>query len=210
LAWQGAARVFVERSQKVNFFVKQATLLPSNALRGEGMKAFFWSSLLAVLCMAVPAQAQYANRSLGVSFGAFSFNADDMSAVRWGLMPALEGSLYIENGWDIGVQVPVMILFDSDTKRQYLSIITNFSFRYLFMEEYIRPYLGAQGGFSFHIQRKENNSWFGGNIGPIAGVDFFISESVSIGPRLFATFYLTLNEPVRYSFGGVVSVHTYF
>jgi outer membrane protein len=189
-------------------FWECATLLHSNALEGEGMKAFFWSSLVACLCFAVPAQAQYGNHRAGISMGAMNFNAKDVESV-WGYVPlAIEYSLYVENSFDVGAQVPMVILFDTDNKRQSFAMGLNFNFRYLFMEEYIRPYVGAQLG-GIYIFRRELGSVFI-DIGPMVGVDFFISDAWSIGPRLFGTFHFMLNERVRYSVGGVFGVHTYF
>jgi outer membrane protein len=171
------------------------------------MKAFFWSGLLAVLCFAAPAQAQYGNHRIGVGIGAMYFSAKDVDSVL-GVAPlAVEYSLYIENGFDVGAQVPLVILFDTVSKRQHFATGINFNFRYLLLEEYIRPYLGVQLG-GLYIFRREHSFFF--DIGPIAGVDFFIAEAWSIGPRLFANAHLMLNERVRFSFGGFFSVHTYF
>jgi len=184
-----------------------ATLLAPSALKDKGMKAFFWSSLLAVLCFAAPAQAQYANKSLGVGLGATGFFAKNEPS-NWGTSLTVGGSIYIENGWDFGAQIPLMIFWDAASGRQYLAVGLSVNFRYFFMEEYIRPYLGAQLGGNY-IFGRDTTSLFG-ELGPIGGVDFFVSDSVSIGPRLFATAYWALNEPVRFSLGGVVAVYVYF
>jgi len=172
------------------------------------MKAFFWSSLLAVLCFAAPAQAQYGNHRMGLGTGVMNFNAKDVESI-WGYIPlAVEYSLYIENSFDVGAMAPMVILFDTDNKRQHFATGLSFNFRYLFMEEYIRPYAGIQLG-GIYVFRKELGSFFI-DIGPIAGVDFFIADTWSIGPRLFGTLHFMLNERMRYSIGGVFSVHTYF
>ncbi|MCL2011752.1 MAG: porin family protein [Cystobacterineae bacterium] len=170
------------------------------------MRAFFWISLVAALCFAAPAQAQYANKSLGISLGGMGFSARE-EPVRWGIPLNLEASLYIENGWDVGMQVPLLFLVDK-TNKWYFTLGTSFNFRYLFMEERIRPYLGAQLGF-IYIFRQDNSSFFL-DIGPILGVDFFISNSVSIGPRFFSSLYWALNERVRISYGAVIAAHVYF
>jgi hypothetical protein len=172
------------------------------------MKAFFWSSLLAVLCFALPAQAQYGNHRIGANIGALYFSAKDVESVL-GVVPlAVEYSLYIENGFDVGAQVPLVILFDTVSKSQQFATGLSFNFRYLLLEEYIRPYLGAQLG-GLYIFRREHGSFFF-DIGPIAGIDLFVAEAWSIGPRLFANVHLMLNERVRFSIGGFLSVHTYF
>jgi len=172
------------------------------------MKAFFWGSLLAVLCFATPAEAQYGNHRMGLGAGAMHFRAKDMESI-WGLVPlALEYSIYIEDGFDIGAQVPMVIFFDTITKKEYFAMGTGFNFRYLFMEEHIRPYVGAQLGGIYIFGRAASSFFI--DIGPIGGLDYFISDTWSIGPRLFANLHFMLNERLRYSFGGFFSVHTYF
>ncbi|MCL2179324.1 MAG: porin family protein [Proteobacteria bacterium] len=173
------------------------------------MRAFFWSSLLAVLCFSTSAQAQYANKSLGVGLGATGFFSRGEPS-DWGVSLALAGSIYIEDGWEVGVQIPLMIYRDAVSGRQHFAMGLNANFRYLFLEEHIRPYLGAQLGGSYIFGRSSEDVSLFGELGPMGGVDFFVSDTVSIGPRVFATAYWALNEPVRFSVGGIVAVHVWF
>ena len=196
-----------QENKNVDAFFEQATLSSQNTLEDENMKAFLWSSLLACLCFAAPAQAQYGNYRMGVGLGTMYFTAKDVESV-WGATLALESSIYIENGFDVGAQVPLVVLFDREAKREHFATGLSFNFRYLFIEEYIRPYIGAQIGGLYIFRRNLGSFFF--DIGPIVGADFFIADAWSIGPRLFANFHLMLNEPVRYSVGGFLSVHTYF
>ena len=173
------------------------------------MKAFFWSSLLLGLCFAVPAQAQYDNHRMGAGAGAMYFAARDKNAV-WGFVPlAPEYSLYIENGFDVGLQVPLVILYDTENNnRQYFAMGLSANFRYLIMEETLRPYVGAQLGGIYIFGRAERSFFF--DIGPMVGIDFFVSDAWSLGPRLFANLHWALNERLRYSIGMFFTFHTYF
>ena len=65
------------------------------------------------LLFALPAQAQFGNRSLGV--GA-TVNSSIASSQLYGL--TLEGSYYIENGFDLYLHIPLMLVstpFGADT-----------------------------------------------------------------------------------------------
>jgi len=172
------------------------------------MKALFWGILLAILCFALPAEAQYGNHRMGINTGVMNFRAKDMDAY-WGFVPiAPEYTIYIESGFDVGFKIPLVILFDRVHKQQHLATGLSANFRYLFMEEYFRPYLGLQLGGIYIFRRNLNSLFF--DIGPIGGFDYFISSAWSIGPRLFVNFHFMLNERVHYSLGGFFAVHTYF
>jgi len=135
------------------------------------------------------------------------FTAKDVESY-WGATLAPEYGIYIENGFEMGLQIPLLVLFDTSTSRQYFTTGLSLHFRYLFSEEYLRPYAGAQLG-GIYIFGRDNRSLFF-DIGPIVGIDFLVSDSWSIGPRLFCNFHWALNERVRYSVGGLLTVHTYF
>ncbi|MFZ5470397.1 MAG: hypothetical protein ACOZIN_13250 [Myxococcota bacterium] len=152
------------------------------------------------------AHAQFSNRSLGVSLGYMSMNADPL--LEWGLPLALESSLYIENGFEASMRVPLMLLTEKLTRRQVIAAGGNLGVRHLFSEEQLRPYVAADLVF-LHIFRDNGTSNFFG-LGPNFGVDYFAGDTVSLGARGFFNLYIALNEPLRTALGAQAVVSTYF
>lgn len=169
------------------------------------MRALIAVILLGVL-WAPAAQAQFANRSLGLSVG--YIDLDNTVQIDSGIPIAFDASLYIEGGFDFVVSVPLMILREPVTGRQVIGTAPSTGFRYLFSEETVRPYVQADLSY-LHVFRPEFTSNFVG-IGPAAGIDVFVADTVSIGAKGMLTFYLALNEPVQQSFGAMFGAKTYF
>src|SRR5688500_9880773 len=95
---------------------------------------------LGVLLCAGTAQAQFANRSLGLSVGYLSLENSD-AGVDSGVPIGIDASLYIENGFDLTANFQVMILNQLDS--QVVGVAPATGIRYLFSEESFRPYAGA-------------------------------------------------------------------
>lgn len=163
--------------------------------------------LLAALLGAAPAHAQFSNRSLGLSLGYMDFK--DTAGLAGTPFIGLEGSLYIENGFEVVSLSKLM--FPTDTyaspEKRVVGLAPSLGIRYLLMEESIRPYIGTD--VSYLIVFKDSVSNFVG-IGPNAGVDFFLSDSVSMGLRVQYNFYLALNEDTQRSLTGSLGFATYF
>lgn len=168
------------------------------------VRAFMVAS---ILCGAATAQAQYSNRSLGLGFGATKISAD-REPIQWALPISLEGSFYIDSGFGMTGRAGVMVMFDPASNTQVLGLSIMLGARYLFLEEWVRPYIGLSLA-NLDIFRTTGTEVFFGP-GPELGVDFMVSDGVSLGLRGFATFYLTLNVPVHISYGGSANVHVYF
>src|SRR4051812_28347235 len=105
----------------------------------------FTFAVVVCLVVAPDAQAQYANRSLGVGVQA---TASINNNALWGL--TLDGSLYIENGFEVFLRVPILIA-DTATgagtpsgRGQIFGTGGSLGVRYLFLEEHVRPYVGLQ------------------------------------------------------------------
>lgn len=162
------------------------------------------------LFLAPVAHAQFANRSLGLSVGYMSISDPHIpSAVPL----SLESSLYIENGFDLTLRVPLMILRDTSVDRDVVGAGANLGVRYLLSEEWLRPYLGAELAFLHVFRDPESGAGVSENsfgVGPQLGVDYFVSESVSLGARGFVTLYVMLNREPKTSLGGQAVVATYF
>lgn len=168
-------------------------------------------AVLGLALLSAPARAQFANRQLGIGVGFTKFTNSGLSGLDFTVPITLEGGLYVENGFDLYLRIPLMFV-------RSISGLINFGLggqlggRYLFLEETIRPWLGAHLSFTylFRGEGSEGNAIFGPGLN--GGVDFFVADTLSIGPRVFFDLYVALNtpNPFRPSFGGVVSINTYF
>jgi outer membrane protein len=156
---------------------------------------------------AAPAHAQFANRSLGLSLGYMGFNRTNGLDDTFFL--GIDASLYIESGFEV-VSLS-KIAFPKDTtdaeERRVVGLAPSLGLRYLFSEESIRPYVGSD--ISYLIVFKESISNFVG-IGPNVGIDFFVSDSVSLGLRGQYNFYLALNEKTQTSLTLSAGAAAYF
>jgi outer membrane protein len=164
-------------------------------------------SLLAALLGASPAHAQFANRSLGLSLGYMDFNRT--AGLAGTPFIGLEGSLYIENGFEVVSLSKLMFPVDTfaTPEKRVIGLAPSLGIRYLLLEETIRPYVGSD--ISYLVVFKESTSNFVG-LGPNAGVDFFLSDSVSLGVRVQYNFYLALNEDTQTSLTASAGLATYF
>jgi len=152
------------------------------------------------------AHAQFANKSLGLSVGYVDLNDADAldNAIPIGLM----GSIYIENGFDAVLHADLMLVRDQISGNLILGWNLAPGIRYLFLEEQIRPYVGVDLSFFGLFRPAAYQQYFG--LGPNVGIDFFVSDSVSLGARAVANVYLTLNRPAQLSVGGQFVAATYF
>jgi outer membrane protein len=161
------------------------------------------------LCFAPDATAQYANRSLGV--GAQATTSID-HAPQWAV--TLEGSAYIESGFDLFLRVPLLITntpvgaATPSGGGQVFGTGGSLGIRFLFLEERIRPFVGIQlSGLVLFTQPVVDYS-----VGPGAsvGTDFFVSQAVSIGLRASYDLLIELNKPLRHNFGAGLNVAAIF
>ena len=175
--------------------------------------------LLAVVGMlvATEAHAQFANRSLGGGLGFVKLlggsSLGGATGVDFAVPLTLEGSLYIENGFDIYAHVPIMLV--SVTSGAATASGAGLVFgtgghlgvRYLFLEETVRPYVGLE--IAAFVLITKTTVVFAGP-GVVAGIDYFVADTVSIGARGFFDLFIELNVPIRPAFGGGASVAVYF
>lgn len=167
------------------------------------------SLLTFVVLSALPAQAQFANRSLGVSATASTTISNSQ---LYGL--TLEGSHYIENGFDVYLRVPLVVAstqLGADTvsgKGWVLGTGTNLGVRYLLSEQQVRPYLGVHLSALVLITKPEIQYFFGP--GATAGLDWFFADAFSIGARTSYDLFIDLNKPLRHHFSGGVVLATGF
>ncbi|CAM3848951.1 hypothetical protein G4177_23245 [Corallococcus sp. ZKHCc1 1396] len=163
--------------------------------------------LLAALLGATPAHAQFSNRSLGLSVGYMDFKRT--AGLAGTPFLGLEGSLYVENGFEVVSLSKLM--FPKDTfatpEKRVIGLAPSIGIRYLLMEETLRPYVGTD--VSYLIVFKDSISNFVG-IGPNVGLDYFVTDTVSLGVRAQYNFYIALNEDTQTSLTGSVGVAAYF
>ncbi len=174
------------------------------------------TTLILAVLFAGTAQAQFANRSFGggVSFVKF-IGGDAATGVNFAVPLTLEGSLYIENGFDLYAQVPLMIVdVASGADRpghgagQVFGTGAHLGARYLFLQESIRPFVGLELASFVLITAPDPKVFFGP--GASAGLDWFVSDTISVGARGFFDLFFELNLPVRPTFGGGLNFAAYF
>ena len=161
------------------------------------------------LMLASDANAQYANHSFGVGAQATtSINNAPLWAVT------LEGSMYIESGFDVFLRVPLLIT-NTPTGAATLSgsgqvfgTGGSLGVRYLFLEEHIRPYVGIQLSGLVLFTQPLVDYYFGP--GATVGTDFFVTDFLSIGVRGSYDMFIELNKPLRHNLGAGLAVTTVF
>ncbi len=160
---------------------------------------------LGVLAAPLSAHAQFANRSVNLSVGYLDLN---YAAVSDGFPIGIGYSGYIEAGFEWTVAAQFMILRNAVANRQMVGAAGGPGIRYLFLEESLRPYVGGELTY-LHVFDPEVNFQRVG-IGPYVGVDYFLTDSFSLGARGQVNLYLMLNEPVNRSVGLNVIASAWF
>ena len=168
------------------------------------MRKLLYAIPLLAAMWAVPAQAQFGNTSLGLGVGYLRMT----NSIEWGVPISFEGSRYIENGFETYIHTGLMILTEPVLKRQVIGVTPAVGVRYLFSEESIRPYIGADLAY-IHIFF-ENAAYQRVGPGLNLGVDAFVSDSITIGVRGTAALYISLNVSPEFSFGLLGVASTYF
>jgi outer membrane protein len=173
------------------------------------------------------AAAQFANRSVGISpgffglFGPATANVCPVCAeINWMIPLTLDGSFYAESGFDIYAHAPVAVtsIKSRDSAGNFNENYITFGWglqigaRYLFSEETVRPWVGLQLSALF-VVRDPNPVMFYAGPGASVGLDLFVTDTFSIGPRAFFDFFLTFYDGrvyTRFMSGGAVSFSVYF
>jgi outer membrane protein len=162
--------------------------------------------VVAVVLAAGAAQAQFANKSLGVGLGYERFNTDQ--PFEWAIPLSLESSLYIENSFDLTARFGLMLVTSKVSGKQFVAIAPTLGARYLFSEEALRPYAGAELTFLHAFNDIGETNYFG--FGANGGVDYFVGDTVTLGGRAFVNLYLMLNVQPMTAFGAQLVGATYF
>jgi outer membrane protein len=178
--------------------------------------AVLLSTLVGLFSTSANASASFANRSIGVDFSGFKFAGEAPS--NYGLVPiALQGGIYIDSGFEVFLRAQLALFY----QRTGVGSSNGAGFvwggggdlgaRYLFLEENIRPYVEvhlAIIGIGLSDTATTPSVYVGPGLG--VGVDVFVADSISIGPRGFFDFFLNLRAAPLFAFGAGFNVVTYF
>ena len=169
-------------------------------------------SVCTALLFGFAAHGQYANKSLGISAGYTKFSLQGES-LEYRVPLALDGSLYIENGFEAVIHFPVMLLKENDRGlirgKQFIGLSPSVGVRYVFLEEAFRPYAGLDLSFLFFFGNVDLGSLYVGP-SPSVGFDYFLTEGVSLGMKAQFNWYLSLNKPPENSLGFTAGVNLWF
>ncbi|MBF5044882.1 hypothetical protein FGE12_20955 [Aggregicoccus sp. 17bor-14] len=171
--------------------------------------ALLVSGLLCALA-AAPAHAQYANHSLGLSAGYMRFAEPSAGEAQLepGLFLGLEGSYYLDAGFELVSLTKLTLPREHVTGKRVVGVAPSLGLRYLFSEETVRPYVGADLSYLMVFAPAQTLQY--GGVGPNVGLDLFVGESTSVGARAQYNFYLRLNEPLQTSLTFSLGMATWF
>jgi outer membrane protein len=178
-------------------------LTPPGLLYTPRMRTLVALALLGLgLLVAPDAHAQFQNRSLGARLGF----VDESGAL--GLKPSIpvptlsiDGTLYVESGFDVGLRFTAGIQRSKLNGLNQVVLYPAAQLRYLIVEDYLRPYIGAAityihifdtgSGESAGIAGTATENLVG--FSPLLGLEYSISEQVSIGGSIEPAILLQLN-----------------
>lgn len=178
-------------------------------------------ALTLVLAASTAHATSFANRGLGLGIGFMKIISDDSTVPEFCVPLWLEGSYYAENGFDVYVRIPLALasvkVGAATASGAGLVVATGgqAGVRYLFMEETLRPFVSLHLSGIYVIRPTGmggidvgSNLLVGPGVG--AGVEYFVSDSISLQARGFFDWFIALNAPQRFSVGGTLTAATYF
>ena len=149
-------------------------------------------------------RAEFSNHSL--SAGPQVTWVEPARSVMWGL--TLEGSKYLENGFEVFGRVPLLIAEPpGGLGQRVFSTGGSLGVRYLFIEGTVQPWVGLQA--SSVVLITEPVSWFLGP-GATLGLDWVLNDSWAIGARGSYDVFIDLNGPWRHQLGGSLTASVLF
>ena len=167
--------------------------------------------LACALLLAPVVHAQFDNRSLGLTIGGARLTQDNL---QWSIPFSLEFSQYLDDGFEATASFQAMYLRLNEGRLGVMGITPAVGFRYLFLQEQIRPWLGADVVY-FHVF---DDPTFGRLVlwpdlvgfGAKVGCEFFVAETISIGVKANANFFFVINQPVTIQVGASLTTNVYF
>jgi outer membrane protein len=168
--------------------------------------------LVWALLWAAPVHAQFANHSVGGFVGYMKLN--DAAQINFGFPLGLSASVYIDAGFELVARVAGMLLVERITGSQILGGVVSTGFRYLFLQERLRPYagldlVGLYVAYEADVASRLGTTAYVG-AGPNAGVEYFFWDNVSLGTRAQVNLYWWLNQPLQTSLSVTFEGTAYF
>lgn len=184
------------------------------------MRAFVVGAvLLGSMALARPAQAQFQNHSIGLSLGYVYLQPNmgfDAALVPPAL--ALDATVYVEHGFDVGLRFALAIQKDHEAvPQQVVLLYPAAELRYFIAEDYFRPYVGANiefvhafdsGAVIAEDGSAQTDNFVG--LGPVLGFDYFVADEWSVGLAGEVAGYFALNAGAHYSGQVWAKVATHF
>lgn len=175
-----------------------------------------WAIALVTVLWATQAQAQFQNKSIGLSAGYLNPLSTSPGSIAWTLPVGIYATYYLENNFDLVFELDGLIAHQSAPISQNIwgVNVTPIGVRYLFLQESFRPYVGLDASFlhffggTANLYGSSTSSSYVG-VGPNAGFDAFLSDSLSIGLKLRYNLYIDLNN-VSSAFDATARIATYF
>ncbi|MBS2030539.1 MAG: outer membrane beta-barrel protein [Deltaproteobacteria bacterium] len=172
--------------------------------------------VFAGLAVARPAHAQFQNHSIGLEVGYIHLQND----IGFGdaILPpalALDATLYIENGFDVGLRFGFAIQQDKESTSQIIMLYPAAFFRYYLSQDYFRPWVGLSLEYMHSFDSDgvtagtvASDNYVG--LGPMVGFDYFINPDWSVGLTGEFVGYYALNAGAHYSIQAWARVATHF
>ncbi|MBX5482218.1 MAG: hypothetical protein IRZ16_10345 [Myxococcaceae bacterium] len=153
------------------------------------------------LFLSTEARAQFANHSVGAQLG--FLDLDQVGGViDWGLPVGITTSNYIDAGFEWTFALSGMLLTVHPVGgevNQVIGVTGGPGIRYLFLEESLRPYVGAELNYLHIFFGNLGVDWTSNyvGIGPFAGIDYFVGDTASVGVKAQFNVYATLTNRVE-------------
>jgi outer membrane protein len=187
------------------------------------VRALTWVLVAGVVAFSSSAlaSANFGNRSLGLSAGAYTLR-NDFVPVPWALSLWIEGGFYIDSGFELYLRVPLSVGFATTGINQpgggtgpgpVFGSGGQFGVRYLFSQESLRPWLGGHiSGLVFFGPPGQGPFVGSAGAGLNGGLEYFVSESIALGIRAFVdlNFNFANTFLIAPSLGGALTAATYF
>ncbi len=154
------------------------------------------------------AQAQFANQSVLLSAGYMSLGDPSVSG---GVPISLGYTRYLDSGLEFTSRLSFMILALKGSSYLVIGGELAPGIRYLFLQEELRPYVGLELSFRYinGVDTSQTSSGFFG-VGPVVGLDYFLTDQFSLGVRGQFDVYMMLNQRIQVGGGGAVVAAAYF
>jgi outer membrane protein len=155
------------------------------------------------LLVSSEARGQFANHSIG--FAAGYAVIDPQVRAGSGLVLGVESTLYLEAGFDLYFRVLAGIHKDLVSDTNAVGFFPGIGIRYLFSEDFVRPYVGVGLAFMhFFASANLPSALFAAS--PFLGIEYFFDNNAAVGIQGEYQRILVLNGPGGNAFAGFARV----